>query len=182
MVYFSRLTDIVTCNLTELLRTQENPNAAIRQIVREIEEGISGAERSIKTARANEERLQREIDEQRRQIEFWTTKARESLSAGDEQAARQALMRKQEVADLVDGLVQQHQAAVTTREHLTTTLRALRARLAEARRKMHQIETGQAEETAAGPLAEASESAETWQSRAQQVEAELEALKRELGR
>ncbi|HUG17554.1 MAG TPA: hypothetical protein VMM56_01155, partial [Planctomycetaceae bacterium] len=60
MSYFSRLTDIVTCNLSEILANEEDPKAAIEQIVYEIQEGVVGAERSLKTARNHVEKLELE--------------------------------------------------------------------------------------------------------------------------
>jgi phage shock protein A len=52
-----------------------------------------------------------------------------------------ALLRKQEVVDVVAGLEQQHKAACATRDHMNTTLRALEARLSEARRRQQELQT-----------------------------------------
>jgi phage shock protein A len=108
--------------------------------------------------------------------------AKAELQKGNEAGARTALMRKQEVADLVAGLMQQHAAAIATRDHLQTMLRALEARLTEARRKLRHLEQGLTEET---PIArfEADldeDFADAQSSRADQVEAELAALKKML--
>ena len=46
MSYFSTLTDIVTCNLSEILANEADPEAAIEQIIYEIQEGVSGALRA----------------------------------------------------------------------------------------------------------------------------------------
>ncbi len=184
MSYFSRLTDIVTCNLTELLSKEAKPGEALKVIIAEMEEGLAGARRSVTTAVASEERLQKEMAEQCRQIEYWVGEARRELQAGHEEQARLALERKQEVADVVAGLEQQHKAATATRDHLTTTLRALEARIADARRRLHDFDsqpasasgtrTGSGGRAAMGPAGE--------ETRARRVDAELEALKRELGR
>jgi len=171
MSYFSRLTDIVTCNLTQLLSEAADPRAAIQQILREIEEGVAGAQRSVNTAAANAERLAREIEEHRRMAAGWASRAKEHLLAQRESDARQALLRKKEVDDLIAGLEHQHQSAVATREHLATVQRAIEARYAEALRKQAELQ-GQVPD--AGMLPSAAE-------RLSQVEAELEALKRELG-
>ena len=45
MSYFSRLTDIVTCNLTELLAREADPAAALEGIIAEMQEGLAGAKR-----------------------------------------------------------------------------------------------------------------------------------------
>lgn len=184
MSYFSRLTDIITCNLSSLLADSDNPGEALDQIIREMDEGLSGAKRSVAAAGAAEQRLLGEITEHRSQAAQWATEARRLVTVKDDNGARQSLLRKREVEDLIAGLDQQHAAAVTTREHLSTMLRALEARIAEARRRQAAL--------AAAPHAAASSptasGSSTWQdesadasSRDDQIEAELEALRRELG-
>jgi phage shock protein A len=177
MNYFSRLTDIVTCNLAEMLAREADPSVALRKIIAEMEEGLAGARRSVGTATANEERLRREIAELGGQSDQLTDEAREALRNQDESAARVALLRKQEVVDVVAGLAQQHKAACATRDHLNTTLRALEARLSEARRRQEELQ--------ASPKATVSSSRGNTATidddpRARAIDDELAALKREL--
>jgi phage shock protein A len=172
MSYFSRLTDIVTCNLTKLLEEAEDPRAALQQIIEEMEEGVSGARRSMRTAESNEQRLRDELDEHRGQVAYWADKAREELKGGDEDQARLALVRKREAENLIAGLGQQLEAAISTREHLATTFRALEARLAEAVRRR----------SSAACSSEASESPSPEAAvMTSEIDDELAALKRELG-
>jgi phage shock protein A len=181
MTYFSRLTDIVTCNLTEILSRQADPKAAIETIIREMEEGLAGARRSVTTADASVDRLCREMEELRQQTDYWIRSAKKLLSAGDEEQARLALAQKQEVEDVIAGLEQQHHAAVSTRDHLSTTLRALEGRLAEARRKSQQIACGS---PVPAPVEgeRAAPSVPLDENRSRKLESELAALKRELGK
>jgi phage shock protein A len=177
MSYFSRLTDIVTCNICDMLRREDDPKSAIRRIIEEMEEGLGGARRSVATAGASVERLEGEIAESTKRVEHWVSQARAELTAGRENAARTALLRKRETEDLIAGLRQQLAAAQATREHLSTTLRALEARLTEARRTMQEVEVG-----TEAVVAEAEPQPEPVDAdRARQVEAELEALRRSLG-
>jgi phage shock protein A len=183
MSYFSRLTDIVTCNLSDILTRESEPREAIARIVGEMEEGLTGARRSVAAASGSVERLEKEISEHRRQIDLWTRKAKDELSAGNEHGARLALLRKSEVADVIGGLEQQLKAAVSTRDHLATTLRALEARLAEARRKQQLLESGQSlAETDVPVHADSREEVSLDESRKRQVERELDELKRSLGK
>lgn len=178
MSYFSRLTDIVTCNLSALLAEADNPQEALAQIIREMDEGLAGAKRSVAAATSSEQRLLGEINDHRKQAADWATEARKHVAAGSDDAARQALLRKREVENLIAGLEQQHAAAVTTREHLSTTLRALEARLAEAHRRQVAVASPAPAATTSAPwLHEPSSSSK----RDDQIEAELEALRRELG-
>lgn len=183
MTYFSRLTDIVTCNLTHLLESASDPVQEIEQIIAEMKEGLAGANRSVKTAAANERAIQQELDEHQQQIFQWKESAKNALAMGDETEARNSLVRKQEIEDLKAGLEQQHQAAVATCAHLTTTLHALEARLAEARRK--QVELAQQAGITEMPATESADPAESepsiTTSRSEQIDSELAELKRELG-
>ena len=139
MAFFSRLTEIVACDVKALLQEELNPSTAIRSIIEEIEEGIAGARRSCKTATDNVERLGREIDKQLGQVALWHAKAVESLRQKDESQARYALQREMEISDLTEALKQQHEAAQRTLEQIKTTLKGLEAQLATARREDQEL-------------------------------------------
>ena len=174
MTYFSRLTDIVTCNLTKLLAEADDPVAALQEIIAEMDAGMAGARRSMQTAQGNEDRIRGEVEEHSGKITHWSEKAKEYLGAGAEDQARLALVRKREVKDLVAGLEQQLLAAEQTREHLATTFRALEARLAEAQRRQHGSADGE-------ELSGTDAGAESSSTASSTIEDELAALKRELG-
>ena len=180
MSYFSRLTDIVTCNLSRLLEQSEDPQSAIVEIIREMREGLTGAQRSVNTASASEEKLRSEIEIHRAQVEFWTGKAKEQLLARVEAEARQSLLRKREVEDLIAGLAQQHKAAIATRDHLATMQRALEARLAEALRRQESL-GGQLSQAPSGVPSYLAIPAPVSADLHREIDAELEAMKQELG-
>lgn len=173
MPFFSRLTEIVTCNLSALLDGAEDRQATLEEIIKEMQEGITGAQRSVRTAGNNVARVECEISEQLIQSGEWMSKAREALENDREDLARQALSRKKEVENLIAGLEQQLHAAVSTRDHLKTTLHALEARLADAQRRrttfpVDDVELPYGEETFVVASYECS------------VEEELDALRREM--
>ena len=179
MPFFSRLTDIVTCNLTSILAEADDPQAALHEIIHEMEQGIAGAQRSRKTAADNETRIRNEIDEQRRQGEYWVEQARKNLSLDNEEQARLDLLRKHEADNLMAGLEMQLKAATATREHLTTTFHALEARLADARRRLEALLAGEAPiEAPATPGAKVQ--AASAPRSMDVIDVELAALKREL--
>jgi len=177
MAYFSRLTDIVQCNLTRLLEESDDPAATLTEIISEMEAGLAGAERSMKTAVGNEDRIRADLQEQDGQMARWSEQARSELTAGNEDQARLSLIRKKEVEDLTAGLQEQLKAASQTREHLSTTFRALEARLADAGRRQGILASGgdwrEADHVPPDVATEVSHSAK--------IEQELADLKRELG-
>jgi phage shock protein A len=182
MAYFSRLTDIVTCNLSELLAQEADPQLALQRIIAEMEEGLGGAQRSVTAARSSMKRIEEEMADHSARAEGCLRKAKHSLAAGDEPQARLALLRKQEIEDVVAGLEQQLKAAKATAEHLATTQRALDARLAEARRKLERLRNGAAvtepDDDSEDETPVALESLDA--QRARRIEAELEALRQQL--
>lgn len=183
MSFFSRLSDIVSCKLDDLIGGQADPAAAMARIISEIEEGLAGAKRSVTAAGGSEERLKGELAERKQQAVWWGDKARQELAHDHEDAARQALMRKRETEDLAAGIEQQLAAATSTREHLSTTMRAIEARLSEARRKQEEFRASLSAtappRTTSGPSGSAPPPTID-RARASQIEAELEALRKEL--
>lgn len=180
MPHFSRLTDIITCNLTEILNGTSDPGQTLQEIVNEMNEGLAACRRNVRTAATNGERLQQEIADYEVQVTEWKSRAKQFLSEGDEDGARDSLRRKVEVEDLIAGLRPELDAANQTCQHMLRIQKALEARQAEALRKMEEM-TGQP--TTLKPTSEstAMSTSTTSAARSREVEAELEALKRELG-
>jgi len=189
MAFFSRLTEIVACNVKALLKDAENPNAVIRDIIGEIEEGVSGARRSSKTATDNVERLTREIDKQLGQVALWHAKAIEALRNRDETQARYALQREMELNDLAIALRQQQEAAQRTLEQIKTTLKGLEAQLATARREDQELNppssaiethTGSVETTGGSAGQGSPANGLLDEKRAAEIESSFERLKQQL--
>src|SRR5262245_61924023 len=184
MSFFSRLSDIVSCRLDDLLADAHDAGTALGRMISEIEEGLAGARRSVQSAGAAEQRLQTELVERQGQAAFWGKNAREELAAGRENSARQSLLRKRETEDLAAGIQQQLAAATSTREHLSTTLRAIEARLAEAQRRQREFRESDtllaAPKRAEAPSSGTTSTAAVDRTRAAEIDAELEALRREM--
>ena len=128
MPHFSRLTDIVTCSLTEILDSSDDPQTTLQEVLEEMEEGLTSARRVAKTSGANRDRLQQEIESHSAQMNDWLNRAKESLEKGDEQAARDCLTRKVEIEDLIDGLKPEVDAAESNYQHMLRIQKALEAR------------------------------------------------------
>jgi phage shock protein A len=135
----SRISDLFTANLNALLDRAENPEVMLDQMVREMEESLVRTRQYAAVAIAAEGRLRRDRDDNRAQAEQWRVRAREALSAGREELARKALARKQEHDFLVGSLDEEYVAAVQAAHSARTALKALEARLAEARAKQRTL-------------------------------------------
>jgi Phage shock protein A (IM30), suppresses sigma54-dependent transcription len=182
MTYFSRLTDIVTCHLSSILQHASDPKAALEQILFEMEQGLAGAKRSVATAARNVEQIRKNQGEQQKMADHWLEQTKTAVMEKDDEKAKQMLFRRREAEALVAGLDQQLQSAVATHEHLLTMSKALEARRNEAIRKQAElIETGAitSKHTNSTVLRAMTETVADESSLAE-IDAELEALKKEL--
>lgn len=180
MPYFSRLTDIVTCSLTEILDESDDPQATLKEVLEEMEEGLTSARRVAKTSKANRERMQKEIDAHTEQMNGWLDKAKSSLQAGDESAARDSLTRKVEVEDLIDGLKPELDAAESNYQNMLRIQKALEARHSEALRRLTDL-TGEPAEIRLESETAVHAITQSQQEKSCEVEAELEALRKQMG-
>ena len=179
MPHFSRLTDIITCSLTEILNSAANPAVTLQEIIGEMHEGLGACRRNVQTSTGNGERLKREISDYETQIKVWKDRAKQSLAEGDDDAARNSLRRKVEIEDLIAGLRPELDAAVSASQHMLRIQKALESRYAEALRKLEEL-TGQPPAISLESETAILSSTAASQKRSSAVEAELEALRREL--
>jgi phage shock protein A len=180
MPHFSRLTDIVTCNLTEILQMSQDPAKTLQEIIQEMDEGLSACRRSVATSSGNYERLSKEISAHTEQVADWIQQARQSLAGGNEAAARAALTRKVELEGLIDGLKPEMDAAYSTFQHMLRIQRALEARQSDAARRLAELSGKEPMESVNSEQTVGDGSAASRQ-KSDEIDAALEALRKELG-
>ncbi len=132
---FSRISDVITANISDLIDRVEDPEKMIKQIIREMEENIGLAKEGVVDAIASEKTLQQNVDQHRREAKTWQQNARNALKDGKEDLARQALVRKNEHDTILKSLEPALESAQGTSASLKAQLKALDAKLDEAKRK-----------------------------------------------
>lgn len=134
MGVFQRIADIISANLNDLTDQFEDPEAMLRQAIREMETSINEVTGETAKAMANEKLLVRELDRNRQQAAEWQGRATKAVDAGDDDLARKALSRKKEHDQLVAALQDQLDSAREASGVLHRQLDAMKAKLAEAKR------------------------------------------------
>jgi phage shock protein A len=135
MGIFKRVQDIVASNVNDLLDRAENPEKMIKQVIREMEDAVEAARKYAAQALASQKKLQKEIETNKRMREEWRNKASEAVTAGRDDLARLALTRKREYEAMNESLQSQFDSGQVSCDNLKRTLRALQAKLADAKRK-----------------------------------------------
>lgn len=136
MGLFRRFGDIVSANLNDLVDRFEDPEKMLRQAIREMEEAVASALNGAAKVVANEKLLAQQLAENRRQAEHWHERACQAVRDGDDQRARRALVRKAEHEQLIPALEDQKTATQQAGRKLRRQIDGMRARLAEAKRKL----------------------------------------------
>jgi phage shock protein A len=132
---FKRINDVFAANINDLIDRVEDPERMIKQIIREMEENIRQAKDRVVDAIASEKKLAKEVATHREQAAKWQEKAESALRSGNESLARATLVRKKEHEKVLQSTEPAWKAAASTSEALKNQLRALEAKLDEAKRK-----------------------------------------------
>lgn len=133
MGIFSRMTDVLKANINDLLDKAEDPEKMIKQMVIEMEEAVNKATTAVGTAIANQKRLEKQFNENKKLADEWQNKAIQAVNAGRDDLASQALAKKTTYMNSATSLEPVMQQATQAAEQMKGQLAQLKAKLDEAR-------------------------------------------------
>jgi phage shock protein A len=136
MRLFRRVGDIIAANLNELVDRFEDPEVMLKQAIREMETMIEVATGAAARAIAGERLLARDLSNHEEKAQRWQARAEEAVRNGDDDLGRQAISRKLEHEVMAIALDEQQSSAEQTAQALRGQIAAMRAKHAEARRKL----------------------------------------------
>ena len=136
MGIFSRISDIISANLNDMIENIEDPEKMLRQAVREMEMAIDQAKESTAKTMAGQKMIKTELEKNRQQVILWAGRAETAVADGNDELARKAISRKQEHEKLVIALEDEIAEAETTIQKLRHQLSAMQAKLAETKRRL----------------------------------------------
>ena len=139
MRLFQRIGDIIAANLNDLVDRFEDPEVMLKHAIREMETMIESATGGAARAIAGERLLGRELADHERKATRWTARAENAVIQGDDDLARQAIVRAHEHEAMAAALLEQRTSAERTAQALRGQVNAMRAKQAEARRKLESL-------------------------------------------
>ncbi|WP_265571535.1 phage shock protein PspA [Sphingomicrobium nitratireducens] len=101
---FTRARDIIAANVNELLDRSEDPAKMIRMIIAEMEEVLVEVRATAARSIADIKEMRRASDRLRSLETSWTERAELALSKDREDLAKQALVEKAKVSEMIEGL------------------------------------------------------------------------------
>ncbi|MDT9598933.1 phage shock protein PspA [Sphingosinicella rhizophila] len=137
---FSRTRDIVAANMADLLDKAEDPAKMVRMIILEMEETLVEVRVSAARTIADQKEMAHQIRKLERLQDSWTEKAELALSKDREDLAKAALVEKQKVGHLAEGLQAEIDLLDDTMRASEADIAKLQGKLREARSRQNAIQ------------------------------------------
>ena len=99
MGILARFKDIMAANINALLDKAEDPEKMVDQYMRNLESDLGKVKAETAAVMADEKRAKRDLDECQAEIDKLQTYAEKAVKAGNDDDARQFLMKKQQLAE-----------------------------------------------------------------------------------
>ena len=135
MAIFSRIGTLLKSNVNEAISRAEDPEKMLNQMLLDMQGQMVEAKKQVAVAIADEKRLQKQFEQERQLTVEWEKKAMMAIKAGNDDLAKQALLRKTEHEKLAVGYEQQWTAQKASVDQLKNALQTLNAKIEEAKRK-----------------------------------------------
>jgi phage shock protein A len=155
MGLFQRAHEIVEAKANKALDAAEKPDEMLDLSYEKMLEQITQVKRSLVDIAASRKQLELQEQQLQHSVDHLQDQAKQALTAGREDLAKEALARKATAQAQIDGMEPQHQQLSEEEEKLTHTLSALQSRVNQFR---SQKEVLKAQYTASSAMASVNES------------------------
>ena len=135
MGIFKRLKDIITANIGDMLDKIEDPEHAIDQMIKEMEESILDLRKQTAAAIASSKMNAKKLEETLQEKSKWQKNAELAVTEGQDDLARKALAKKHEIDELVSQLNKQQEDEDNIIANMKIDLHLVEEKVQEARRK-----------------------------------------------
>jgi len=135
MGLFSRFKRAVKSNINDMISRAENPEKMLNQLIVEMNEQLIESKKTVAASIADEKKLERQMAMNRDQADEWERKAMLAVRSGEDDMAKEALLRKQDFDATARQYQTQWQAQHESVEQLKSALRQLQQKIEEAQRK-----------------------------------------------
>jgi len=135
MGLLERMKALIKANINEVLQKAEDPEQALDNLIRSMEEDLAEARAGVSAAVRDERKLRDTYEHHRQQAETMLKRAEQAVGKGDDDLAREALRRRRRSVEMVEAVREQWELESRTVRELQGTLAVLEAKAEQARRK-----------------------------------------------
>ncbi|MBW4690415.1 MAG: PspA/IM30 family protein [Lyngbya sp. HA4199-MV5] len=135
MGLFDRVSRVVRANLNDVVSKAEDPEKILEQTVIDMQEDLVQLRQAVASAIASQKRTQQQYNQAQTEANNWQQRAQLALQKGDENLAREALVRKKTNSETAGTLKTQLDQQATMVDTLKRNLIALEGKISEAKTK-----------------------------------------------
>ena len=135
MGLFDRISRVVRANLNDMVNKAEDPEKILEQSIMDMQEDLVQLRQAVASAIATQKRTQTQYAQAESQANQWQSRAQLALQKGDENLAREALVRKKSYAETAATLKASLDQQTGQMESLKRNLVALESKISEAKTK-----------------------------------------------
>jgi phage shock protein A len=135
MGLFDRVSRVIRSNLNAAVSSAEDPGKILDQAIVDMQEDLVQMRQAVAGAIATQKRVEQQYKQAQSEANTWQQRAQLALQKGDEELARQALLRKKTQAETATALKSQLDNQSATVDQLKRNLIGLESKLSEAKTK-----------------------------------------------
>ncbi|MEM7592422.1 MAG: PspA/IM30 family protein [Cyanobacteria bacterium P01_A01_bin.83] len=135
MGLFDRLSRVVRANINDLVSKAEDPEKVLEQAVIDMQEDLVQLRQAVARSIATQKRTEQQYNKNKGEEATWQQRAQLALKKGDENLAREALVRKKSYSDTANSLKTQLDQQTNQVATLKRNLIALESKISEAKTK-----------------------------------------------
>ena len=135
MGFLSRLAQLIKSNINDLINKSEDPEKMLSQVITDMNQQLVEAKKQVAVAIADEKRLYKQFGNEAEKSHDWENKAMLAVRSGDDELAKEALLRRKEHDAIAAQYQEQWERQKAFAGQLKTALKALSHKIGEAQRK-----------------------------------------------
>jgi phage shock protein A len=141
MGLLDRISRLMRANVNDMVSKAEDPEKILEQAVIEMNDELVQLRQAVAGAIAEQKRSEQKYNKAIQDEASWQQKAQLALSKGDENLAKEALVRKRTSTDEANTFKNQLGIQTSQSESLKKTLRQLETKMAEAKAKKNMLQS-----------------------------------------
>ncbi|MBM3500595.1 MAG: PspA/IM30 family protein [Armatimonadetes bacterium] len=135
MGLLERIKALVKANVNEVLRQAEDPEQALDNLIRTMEEDLAEARAGVAAAARDERKLRDTHEQSRQEAATMLKRAEQAVAVGNDELAREALRRRRKGVGTAEAVREQWETESRTLAELRANLAVLEAKIEQVRRK-----------------------------------------------
>ncbi|MFP4007253.1 MAG: PspA/IM30 family protein [Spirulinaceae cyanobacterium] len=139
MGLFDRISRVVRANLNDVVSKAEDPEKVLEQAVIDMQENLVQLRQAVARTIAEQKRTEKQYSQNQDEANKWQQRAQLALQKGDEELAREALVRKKNYAETAQVLKTQLDNQTQQVATLKKQLIALESKISEAKTKKNML-------------------------------------------